>query len=82
MKTKRNQFDCVVLDPPRSGVHPKVYKYLSELNPKRIIYMSCNPSAFKEEIQYLPDYKISSFEAFDMFPQTPHIETLAVLDRK
>ena len=82
MKTKRNQFDCVVLDPPRSGVHPKVYKYLSELNPKRIIYMSCNPSAFKEEIQYLPDYKISSFEAFDMFPQTPHIETLAVLDKK
>ncbi len=75
-------FDTVILDPPRSGMHPKVLKAVVEQAPQKILYLSCNPSTFKEELAAFERYDITSFEAFDMFPQTPHLETLAVLKRK
>jgi tRNA/tmRNA/rRNA uracil-C5-methylase (TrmA/RlmC/RlmD family) len=47
-----------------------------------VIYMSCNPSSFRDDIQALHGYEISSIEAFDMFGQTPHAELLCVFKRK
>ena len=44
--------------------------------------MSCNPATCRDDIKALEDYSIESFEAYDMFPQTPHVETLAVLRKK
>jgi tRNA (uracil-5-)-methyltransferase len=82
IKDAGGRFDTVILDPPRSGMNPKVIRYLREISPEKIIYLSCNPDAFKNDLQGLENYSMRSIEAFDMFPQTPHIETLAVLGRK
>lgn len=82
IKESKSSYNCVILDPPRTGVHPKVYNHIRELNPERIIYMSCNPSSLKDELRFLENYTALSSEAFDMFPQTPHVETLTVFDRK
>lgn len=82
MKANQNMFDCVIMDPPRSGAHPKVVKAIERMAPSRIIYMSCNPSTFKDDVKLLESYKLEFIEAYDMFPQTPHVETLALLERK
>jgi 23S rRNA (uracil-5-)-methyltransferase RumA len=82
MKENARSFDTLILDPPRSGAHPKVMKGIAACAPERIIYVSCNPVTFKENVELLHDYTIVSFEAFDMFPQTPHLESIAVLERK
>lgn len=73
--------DTLVLDPPRSGMHPKLLKLINECGPERIIYMSCNPSVFRLELDMLTNYKVKSFDLFDMFPQTPHMESLSVIER-
>ncbi|MCL1834412.1 MAG: class I SAM-dependent RNA methyltransferase, partial [Leptospirales bacterium] len=65
----------------RSGMHPKMLKYINEMSPEQIIYMSCNPSTCRDDLKQLENYKIDFFEAYDMFPQTPHTETLMKLSR-
>lgn len=72
-------YDTVVLDPPRAGTHPKMIRRLNELRPRKIVYVSCNPSSFRQDLEALEGYRLDSITAFDMFPQTPHVETLAVL---
>lgn len=77
--------DCaVVLDPPRAGLHPKVLKRLGELCPPRIVHVSCNPRIFaRDELPLLlENYRLSRLEAVDLFPHTPHVEAIAVLDRR
>ncbi|HOP65408.1 MAG TPA: 23S rRNA (uracil(1939)-C(5))-methyltransferase RlmD, partial [Spirochaetota bacterium] len=73
----RGEYQTLILDPPRSGMHPKMMSHIREMNPERIIYMSCNPATFRDDVNLLQDYRIDFFEAYDMFPQTPHLETLA-----
>lgn len=76
------KYKTVILDPPRSGLHPKLHKTIEALAPDRIIYMSCNPATFKTDLSALGNYSLDFFKVFDMFPQTPHCESLAVLNRK
>ena len=75
-------YDTVILDPPRSGMNPKMIKHINGMSPHKIIYMSCNPESFKRDLLELTDYALEKLEAFDMFPQTPHLETLAILKRR
>ena len=82
MKSCDKRYDTLILDPPRSGMHPKVLKRINAMAPERILYMSCSPGAFRQEIDVLENYAVELFEAYDMFPQTPHVETLALLKRK
>jgi 23S rRNA (uracil-5-)-methyltransferase RumA len=82
VKENSGSFDTLILDPPRSGMHPKMIEHIKEMKLDKIIYMSCNPATCRDDIKALEDYKIESFEAYDMFPQTPHVETLAVLRKK
>lgn len=82
LKANTNAYDTLIMDPPRTGIHPKMLKHIQAMNPEKIIYMSCNPATFKDDAAGLDGYGLTSFEAFDMFPQTPHVETLAVFDRK
>ncbi len=79
-----NTIDCdmVIIDPPRGGLHPKLVRLLAERAPGRIAYISCNPPLLKEDLAILNNYSIESITAFDMFPQTPHIELLVLLCRK
>ncbi|HPS32298.1 MAG TPA: class I SAM-dependent RNA methyltransferase [Anaerolineaceae bacterium] len=75
--------DLVVLDPPRAGLRPAARKALQELGAGQIIYISCDPSTLARDLKHLcaAGYSLRDVRAFDMFPQTYHIETVAVLSR-
>jgi len=78
---KRNdRFDLVILDPPREGAK-EILKGLSELSPEKIIYVSCDPPTLARDLKTLRElgYRILKIRPFDMFPQTYHIESLALL---
>jgi 23S rRNA (uracil1939-C5)-methyltransferase len=73
----------VVLDPPRSALHPKALKRLMAFQPEHIVYVSCNPKLLARELAVFTEaYDLASLEAFDLFPHTPHVEALAVLKRR
>ncbi len=73
----------VVLDPPRSALHPKALKRLMEFQPEHIVYVSCNPKLLARELAVFTEaYDLESLEAFDLFPHTPHVEALSVLKRR
>lgn len=73
----------MIFDPPRAGLHAKITEAIEEIQPPQVIYLSCNPATQARDLKVLEDsYTISHFEIFNFFPRTPHIETLAVLDRK
>lgn len=73
----------LIFDPPRAGLHDNVVNRVLEAPPPRIAYLSCNPATHARDLAKLQAaYSITYFEAFNFFPHTPHIETLAILDRK
>ena len=75
--------DVLVMDPPRSGSDKKSLKSILEIEPKKIIYISCNPVTLARDINTLKEkYEIKEISAFDMFPQTYHVETILVLEKK
>jgi 23S rRNA (uracil1939-C5)-methyltransferase len=73
--------DAVVLDPPRTGVPPAALDQLARLRPKRIVYLSCDPATLARDLARLrtEGYRLEHVEAFDLFPQTPHVEALTTL---
>jgi 23S rRNA (uracil1939-C5)-methyltransferase len=77
---RRAKFDLVILDPPREGARD-ILEDLLKLSPKRMIYVSCNPSTLARDLKSLTekDYKLEKICPFDMFPQTFHIESVASL---
>lgn len=73
----------VIFDPPRAGLHDKVVERVLEALPPKVVYLSCNPSTQARDLTAIQDkYDITFFEAYNFFPRTPHIETLAVLQLK
>ena len=75
--------DCIITDPPRSGMHPEVVTRLAELKVDKLIYVSCNPSTQARDLKELKEaYHIESVQPVDMFPQTYHIEAVAKLVKK
>ena len=80
---KKLDIDTIIMDPPRSGSDNKSLNSILEINPNKIIYISCNPVTLARDINVLNEkYNIKSIELFDMFPQTSHIESLLVLEKK
>ncbi|HEV7703767.1 MAG TPA: TRAM domain-containing protein [Gemmatimonadaceae bacterium] len=73
--------DVVVLNPPRTGVDGRVTEQLEQAEPapRAIIYVSCNPATLARDLARMPRYQIASLRAFDMFPQTAHVETVCEL---
>jgi 23S rRNA (uracil1939-C5)-methyltransferase len=73
--------DVVILNPPRAGVDSRVTELLEQqsLRPRAVVYVSCNPATLARDISRLPGYRIESLVAFDMFPQTAHVETVCEL---
>jgi SAM-dependent methyltransferases related to tRNA (uracil-5-)-methyltransferase len=71
----------VVLNPPRRGVDERVTAELQERaeETRAIVYVSCNPATLARDIARLPRWRIASLLAFDMFPQTAHVETVCEL---
>lgn len=79
---KHGKPDIVVLDPPRAGTLIETLKNLVSFQPKRIVYVSCNPVSLAWNLTYLKDfYSIERVVPFDMFPQTHHVETIVLLTR-
>lgn len=73
--------DVVVLDPPRAGLSQKVVRRVLETGAKRIVYISCNPTTMAPNLRQMADagYRLQKVRPVDMFPQTPHIESVALL---
>lgn len=75
--------DCLVTDPPRAGMEPKVVERLLEIAAPRIVYVSCNPATQARDIANLARvYEVKAVQPMDMFPQTGHVENVALLERK
>ena len=73
--------DVVLLNPPRAGVDERVTRLLEDAGkrPRAILYTSCDPATLARDIARMPRYRIASVRAFDMFPQTAHVETVCEL---
>jgi 23S rRNA (uracil1939-C5)-methyltransferase len=80
------QIDALVIDPPRAGCQQTVLDVLLEHPIARVVYASCDPSTLARDLNILchihPTYSLHSVQPLDMFPQTAHIECVAVLERK
>lgn len=74
--------DVAVVDPPRAGLSQKVVRRIMEAGPKRIVYVSCNPDTLAPNLRQMADsgYVLRRVRPVDMFPHTPHIESVAMLD--
>ena len=83
IKTVKDKPDIIILDPPRSGVHPKAMDYVIKFKAKEIIYVSCNPKTLITDLQVLINagYKVTRSRVKDMFPNTPHVETVVLMSR-
>jgi 23S rRNA (uracil1939-C5)-methyltransferase len=75
--------DVLVVDPPRSGLSQKVVRRIIEAAPRRIVYVSCNPTTLAPNAAQLVEagYALRRVRPVDMFPQTPHIECVALIER-
>ncbi len=72
----------IVLDPPRTGCDEKVVRAVNGSNAENVIYVSCNPSTLARDISRMENYSVKEIVAFDMFPQTCHVETVCLLTLK
>lgn len=80
-RSQGSPVDLLLLDPPRAGAEEDAIRSIIILNPRRISYVSCDPATLARDLKYLIEagYSLDSISAFDMFPQTHHVETVAHL---
>ncbi|MBU1121297.1 MAG: 23S rRNA (uracil(1939)-C(5))-methyltransferase RlmD [Candidatus Omnitrophica bacterium] len=75
--------DMLIMNPPRSGLSKKIVRAVLRWLPKTIVYSSCNPASFFEDLKALSgNYNVDFIEPFDFFPHTPHLECLSFLKKK
>src|SRR5579862_2955893 len=84
LRNRAGDPDVVVVDPPRAGLAGKALRRLGELAAPRVVYISCNPTTLAGDAKKLREeygYELASVRPVDMFPHTPHVEAVAVLER-
>ena len=75
--------DVIITDPPRAGMHPDVVKTILKAAPQRIVYVSCNPATQARDLQDLDaQYRVVAVQPVDMFPHTPHVENVVLLENR
>ena len=75
--------DVIITDPPRAGMHQDVVNVILGASPKRIVYVSCNPATQARDLALLDvDYKVAAVQPVDMFPHTPHVENVVLLEKR
>jgi len=80
---KHGRPDVIITDPPRAGMHPDVVKTILRAAPKRIVYVSCNPATQARDLQDFDEaYKVVAVQPVDMFPHTPHVENVVLLEQR
>jgi 23S rRNA (uracil1939-C5)-methyltransferase len=78
---KNGKPDVIITDPPRAGMAPEVVQVILNLKPKRVVYVSCNPSTQARDLALMEEvYKIVKVQPVDMFPQTAHVENVVLLE--
>lgn len=81
--SKHGRPDVIITDPPRAGMHEDVVNVILNAAPKRIVYVSCNPATQARDLALLDvDYSIKEVQPVDMFPHTPHVENVVLLERR
>ncbi len=83
LRTRAGDPDVVVVDPPRAGLAGKALKRLGEIGAPRVVYVSCNPTTLAGDVKRLGDvygYELTRARPVDMFPHTPHVECVALLE--
>jgi 23S rRNA (uracil1939-C5)-methyltransferase len=82
--TRQNErYDLVLLDPPRAGCHPRAIAEIKAMGPRRVVYVSCDPSTLARDLQIFcsESYRLVHVQPVDMFPFTSHIECVALIER-
>ncbi len=80
---KHGRPDVIVTDPPRAGMHTDVVNAILFANPKRIVYVSCNPATQARDLQLLDEqYRVTRIQPVDMFPHTQHVENVVLLEHR
>jgi len=79
---ERDRPELVVLDPPRAGAGLEVCGLLGRIAPQTVVYVSCDPGTLARDLAVLGQYRVKELHLFDLFPQTAHLETVAVLERR
>ncbi len=76
--------DVVVIDPPRKGCSPEVITTIVEMAPERVVYVSCDPATLARDLKIFTGkgYTLQSVRPVDMFPRTPHVETVVLMSRR
>ena len=75
--------DVIITDPPRAGMHPDVVDVILKAEPRRIVYVSCNPATQARDLQLMDvKYRVAAIQPVDMFPHTPHVENVVLLIKK
>ena len=76
--------DIIVVDPPRKGCDESLLACITQMQPKRVVYVSCDPATLARDLKYLEerDYKVKEVQCVDMFGHSVHVETVVLLDRK
>ncbi len=76
-----SEYDTVIVDPPRAGLHPKLIRKILKDRPQSIVYVSCNPRTLADNLRELSEtYRLeAAVGGLDMFPHTPHVETVVKL---
>ena len=76
--------DVVILDPPRKGCQKELFDVVEKMNPKRIVYVSCDSATLARDLEILQTKNYQTFEVtpVDMFPRTPHVEAVCLLERE
>ncbi len=79
---KNNNYNVIVVDPPRSGLSNKVISFLNKSDVKTIVYVSCNPKTLKRDLNLLNKYNVLKLECINMFNKTKHVECICKLEKK
>jgi 23S rRNA (uracil1939-C5)-methyltransferase len=80
---KHGRPDVLLTDPPRAGMHEKVVREILDMEPEKIVYVSCNPATQARDVAILHEkYDILKVQPVDMFPQTHHVENVILLKKR
>ena len=80
---KFKDIDCIIVDPPRAGLDEKTREFIGKINPKEIIYVSCDPVTLARDLKELQEkYIVKKVKPYNMFPRTYHCESITVLERR
>lgn len=71
----------IITNPPRTGMHESAVRQLNTSGARRIVYISCDPATLARDLARLTSFRLQGYQAYDLFPQTAHVETVAVMER-